>query len=411
MTIGTQTRNYQHKRVDLATARSVEAGTELILPIAGTNAFFAGSTALEIDVRLVNTPNIKAVPKDAPQFTMNSNGRIEGVPFEFVVIENTAQAGKYVDVFITQSGASFDFGNVAQLSIDTTNPLPVENAAGERLKVETDAIAPIHTTLEKVRGYDLNLDAAAAGKIPVQISGQDPSVNVETRISSTAFPTSPTPENVSAWWAVNSDGINTRMHIDTSLNGWSYADFTFNSTENTSTQRTTLLVQSTAANFNSDTTLGSYYRINSGQWLILKDVELFVGVMCRANFAGANMSGAFTAQMVNLRAYANDAKNTTTPTRVNEVIRAGEVVSTSAGTAGGDVGSGGSDGGVWVIQHKIHYDFIAIKNPANAVRYVYLEGDIIANGYAVRTSGSGFVTGRIATQNISMACDILATTP
>lgn len=89
--------------VDLTNARSIAAGTALILPIAG-NSFFSDQSPLQGNAT-VYFQDFTLTPTDAPPIYIGP-GFVGSVPFTTMLIENTAQPGKRLRFFY---GVDVDF--------------------------------------------------------------------------------------------------------------------------------------------------------------------------------------------------------------------------------------------------------------------------------------------------------------
>lgn len=102
--------------VDLSTARSVAAGTPLILNLAG-NSFYVDQDTSTVGYATVHFQDTNLGISPAPIFV--GPGFIANVPFTQLLVENTAQAGKRLRVFY---GVDIDFqaGVNAQVSISGT---------------------------------------------------------------------------------------------------------------------------------------------------------------------------------------------------------------------------------------------------------------------------------------------------
>lgn len=99
--------------VNLTNARSIAAGTMLILNLAG-NSFYVDQDTNTVGYATVHFQDTNLGISPAPIFV--SPGFIANVPFTQLLIENTAQPGKRLRIFY---GVDIDFqaGVIAQISI------------------------------------------------------------------------------------------------------------------------------------------------------------------------------------------------------------------------------------------------------------------------------------------------------
>lgn len=107
-----------HIDVDLSSARSVSAGSMLILEIAG-NAFYVDQSP-DNGNATVHFQDTNLAPGGAPVYVLP--GFIARVPFTRILIENDAQAGKRLRIFY---GIDVDFvaGMNASISLSTAVPV------------------------------------------------------------------------------------------------------------------------------------------------------------------------------------------------------------------------------------------------------------------------------------------------
>ena len=126
--------------IDLTTARSIAAGTALVVPIAG-NSFFTDADTTNGGNATVHFQDIALGNSSAPFFV--SPGFIANVGFTQLLIENTAQAGKRMRIFY---GVDIDFQAGVNASIAITGAVSITG----RVKPDEEAYTLNHSSISQL---------------------------------------------------------------------------------------------------------------------------------------------------------------------------------------------------------------------------------------------------------------------
>lgn len=109
--------SYQYWLVDLSTARSISAGTQLTLPLKGNTLYIDQNTDVGNATAIFHDAAF-LVPPNPPRFYLQPGSNV-ALPFDQITFENTAQAGKVLRIFY---GVDIDFrpGNSNSVSLTGT---------------------------------------------------------------------------------------------------------------------------------------------------------------------------------------------------------------------------------------------------------------------------------------------------
>jgi len=127
--------------VDLSTARSVAAGTHLILPISG-DSFFVDKNPDLVGAATVHFQDTTFGRAPAPVYC--EPGFIAAVPFTQVLIENAAQAGK---IFRIHYGVGIDFTPGASSSVSINGNVSIIDIVGTETQHFYRRVSPAAATV------------------------------------------------------------------------------------------------------------------------------------------------------------------------------------------------------------------------------------------------------------------------
>lgn len=150
--------------IDLSSARSISAGTALLINIAG-NSFYVDNDNSNVGTATVHFQDTNLGNASAPFLV--SAGFIANVGFTQILIENTAQASKRLRIFY---GVDIDFQAGVNASINAVNQTEVRKAFSQaQNSVGTTAVQVLAGNVN--RDYLLVQNTHASATIYINVSG------------------------------------------------------------------------------------------------------------------------------------------------------------------------------------------------------------------------------------------------